>query len=276
MRDYWLKQLGANPEAVRARYRHLSQPAVHLRRGATGGVSRLGGIPHMPADFAWPVWNGKPLAFLAQIDLAEIHAVLPSFLPATGRLFFFTCQDQDAWGYDPQHFGGWRVLYAPGDATTLSEHRAPASLPNTCRFFPKAVCPQLIDVLPEPEKLPPEEFDGERDFDSYHALRMLAFDGLKQHHQMFGHPFQVQGGDMDLECQLVSHGIYLGGPEGYQDPRVADLRAGASEWKLLLQLDSDDDCGWIWGDSGMLYFWVRESDARRGDFSKVWMMLECC
>ncbi len=48
------------------------------------------------------------------------------------------------------------------------------------------------------------------------------------------------------------------------------------EWKLLLQLDTDDDTGWMWGDVGTLYFWVRESDARRRDFNKVWMVFQCC
>ena len=32
----------------------------------------------------------------------------------------------------------------------------------------------------------------------------------------------------------------------------------------------------LWGDVGTVYFWVRESDARRGDFSKVWMVFQCC
>jgi uncharacterized protein YwqG len=81
---------------------------------------------------------------------------------------------------------------------------------------------------------------------------------------------------MELDCQLASNGIYVGNPEGYQDPRRAELEAGAAEWKLLLQLDTDDDTGWMWGDTGTLYYWIRESDARRGDFSNVWFSYQCC
>jgi uncharacterized protein YwqG len=43
---------------------------------------------------------------------------------------------------------------------------------------------------------------------------------------------------------------------------------------LLLQVDSDD-VGMMWGDGGRLYFWIREQDARRADFSNVWMILQC-
>ncbi|MDR2512739.1 MAG: DUF1963 domain-containing protein [Puniceicoccales bacterium] len=46
-------------------------------------------------------------------------------------------------------------------------------------------------------------------------------------------------------------------------------------WKLLLQLDSDDDTGWMWGDVGTVYFRIREQDARKADFSKVWMVFQC-
>ena len=40
--------------------------------------------------------------------------------------------------------------------------------------------------------------------------------------------------------------------------------------------DTDDDTGWMWGDVGTLYFWIREQDARAGDFSRVWMVFQCC
>jgi uncharacterized protein YwqG len=40
-------------------------------------------------------------------------------------------------------------------------------------------------------------------------------------------------------------------------------------------MDSDDDLGVMWGDLGTLYFWVQESAARKGDFSNVWLVLQC-
>jgi hypothetical protein len=52
---------------------------------------------------------------------------------------------------------------------------------------------------------------------------------------------------MQLECQLASNGIYCGDPDGYKNPRVAELKSGAADWILLLQIDrrvagARDDC----------------------------------
>ena len=43
---------------------------------------------------------------------------------------------------------------------------------------------------------------------------------------------------LHLQCQLLSHGI-----SDEQDPRAAGLAAGALNWQLLLQVDSDDAAG---------------------------------
>ncbi|MCH6259121.1 DUF1963 domain-containing protein, partial [Puniceicoccaceae bacterium K14] len=94
-------------------------------------------------------------------------------------------------------------------------------------------------------------------------------------HQMFGYCSPVQNAEMDVECQLASNGLYLGDATGYNDPRAPELKKNAHEWKLLLQLDTDDDTEWMWGDVGMLYFWIRESDAQTKDFSKAWMIFQC-
>ncbi|MBL9213586.1 MAG: DUF1963 domain-containing protein [Opitutaceae bacterium] len=179
------------------------------------------------------------------------------------------------WGFDPKDLGGWRVLYSADDRSSFIEHPAPAELAAEYVYKPKPVLPHRIELLPDSQSLPRTSFDWNRDGDAYIELRSAAFEG-SHHHQMLGYPSPVQNADMELECQLASNGIYVGNPEGYQDPRVPELKLGADEWKLLLQLDSDDDTGWMWGDVGTLYFWVRESDARRCDFTKVWMIFQCC
>ena len=53
------------------------------------------------------------------------------------------------------------------------------------------------------------------------------------------------------------------------------MEAGAKDWRLLLQMDSDDDLDVMWGDAGILYFWIQADEARRGDFSNAWMILQC-
>ncbi len=259
---------------MRRRFAGHARPAVQLRPGDSG-FSRLGGLPDMPEGLPWPEWQGKPQAFLAQLDLSTIHTALPSFLPATGYLYFFYDQDQGVWGFDPKDAGGWRVLYSTADRATFLPRAAPVGLAEEFVYHSKAVRPQRIDVLPDSQTLPKSEFEWDRDGETYQVLRQEAFEALG-HHQVLGPPTPVQNADMERECQFTSNGVYVGTPEGYKDPRVPALEAGAGDWKLLLQLDTDDDCGWMWGDVGTLYFWIREQDARAGDFSRVWMVFQCC
>ena len=238
------------------------------------GFTKLGGLPALPAEIEWPSWNGKPQSFLAQIDLAEIHAVLPSFLPPAGRLYFFYDQEQGVWGFDPKERGGWRVFYSSADGPAPMEREAPAALPPEAIYKPKHLRPSRIEVLPDSQTLPRDKFDWDTDGDAYLELCSAPFQG-EHRHQMLGYPAPVQNPDMEEECQLASNGLYVGDETGYKDPRAAALKAGAADWKLLLQLDTDDDTGWMWGDVGTLYFWIREQDARNADFDKAWVVLQC-
>ena len=57
---------------------------------------------------------------------------------------------------------------------------------------------------------------------------------------------------------------------------AARLVANADEdWFLLLQLSTDDDAGWMWGDGGVMFFYVQPDAARAGDFTNVWMNWDC-
>jgi uncharacterized protein YwqG len=116
----------------------------------------------------------------------------------------------------------------------------------------------------------------EDEWDCYHTL---LIEGLETYphetrHQLLGHPDPIQG-DMQIECQLVSHGLHAG--VRFQDDATdwQDLAVGAEDWQLLLQLDSDDCSDMMWGDCGRLYFWIRHDDLVTRSFDRSWMMLQC-
>lgn len=50
---------------------------------------------------------------------------------------------------------------------------------------------------------------------------------------------------------------------------------GAGDWHLLLQIDSDDDTGMMWGHAGRIYYWIREQDLMVRVFDEAWLILQC-
>jgi uncharacterized protein YwqG len=97
----------------------------------------------------------------------------------------------------------------------------------------------------------------------------------KPMHQLLGNAVPIQGDNMPLECQLVSHGLYCGDATGYNDPRAEKLGAGAKDWVLLAMIDTDEPRGWMWGDGGCLYFWIRQEDLKARRFENVWLISQC-
>jgi uncharacterized protein YwqG len=80
---------------------------------------------------------------------------------------------------------------------------------------------------------------------------------------------------MEVECRLVSNGIYCGDSAGYHSEEAKALRAVASEWISLLHIDSDDDAGMMCGDVGTIYYWIRRQDLAQGAFDRAWLILQC-
>ncbi len=225
------------------------------------------------------MWNDAPLAFIAQFDLATLPSLASSLaLPKEGMLYFFYNQEQSTWGFDPKDLGSWRVIYSPLPYTEETHISAvpPNGLDDDYIYVETAMVPRLISSSPTVESfdipykdLPDEAFDLEE------SLRSESVPNGPRH-QIGGYAAPVQGDGMQLEAQLASNGLYCGDGSGYQDARARELEAGAADWQLLLQVDSDDDVDIMWGDSGMLYFWIRKQDLLLKDFSKVWMVLQCC
>ena len=144
---------------------------------------------------------------------------------------------------------------------------------------PRKVRVSPVALEPDPEMTPaPWEFSevdalGLSDSERFaYAEASETDDGII--HRLLGHPDPIQG-DMQLECQLVSHGLYCGDQSGYQDPRAEGLRAGAVDWRLLLQIDSDDDAGMMWGDGGRLYFWIHKDALAARRWEETHLVLQC-
>jgi uncharacterized protein YwqG len=88
-------------------------------------------------------------------------------------------------------------------------------------------------------------------------------------HRLGGHP-DTNDDQMQVDAQLVANGIDLNSGERFYDPRVADLEQGAEQWRLLLQLSSDDEVGLQLGyPLGRMYVWIREDDLAAGRFDDV-------
>jgi uncharacterized protein YwqG len=261
---------------VRALTHSFAVPAVHVVTTDAPVRSHWGGAPALPVGFSWPRKDGNPLGFLARVQLGELHAALPiDWLPRSGALLFFYDMERQPWGFDPGDRGGSAVVHVADDDSQAggSVHGVTSSgdtaLPHRRLAF------RRLQSFPSGERAPVAALDlTEGENERYSELRDAQFEGAPQH-QIGGFPSPVQSDEMELECQLVSHGLYCGDPSGYADPRAAELGRRAADWRLLLQLDSDDDLDVMWGDVGKIYFWIREQDARAHSFDRAWLVLQC-
>lgn len=253
----------------------LRKPTIRIEKSHHSGLSKIGGLPIANAALKWPVWKGKPLAFLAQINLGELpRSNTSQSLSKSGLLYFFYDQEQNTWGFDPNDRGSWAVEYV-SDVGNLQPLTPPAGLQKKAIYKEKFI--QFSNVLTYPdwqdERI--EKLDlTDSQIDEYFELESSVYLGQPAH-QLFGYANPIQSNDMDLESQLVSNGLYCGDASGYNDPQAKTLSSGREDWVLLLQLDSDDDADMMWGDAGMLYFWIRKQDLANREFSNVWMILQC-
>lgn len=254
------------------RTRHLKKPAIRLEKTQRVRKSKFGGKPVAGSGFEWPMSNGKPMAFLAQIDLSEMSSAYScDWLSKEGLLLFFYDLNEMAWGFDPKDRGKWCVLYQP-HADTVMDY--PESLEDGYKITESYISAKRVEVLPHYEDPSIEALElSDVEVDTY--IDFKAEEDEYPHHQIGGLPTPIQGNYMDLEAQLASNGVYVGGPDGYESDEAKRLEGGAKDWRLLFQFDSDDELDIMWGDCGMIYFWIQEDKAKRNQFDNTWLILQC-
>ncbi|WP_340646170.1 YwqG family protein [Phenylobacterium sp.] len=254
---------GPSATALRRELKALARPTLLLLPAEAAAFSKLGGAPDLEASAAWPTSTvtyrypkrdvTTSMGFVAQLDLAEVRAAGGSdWLPDQGRLYFFA----EPW------MGAALHVATPYDAQPLIV--VPA-LPKGFPLPERRVAMTPATSYPDLEWL--VEDLSELDIEGEALERLSAFPTAHMptpEHRVGGHPSPIQSSDMELECERM-----LAAHEG-REP--ADLRPRDSDWRLLLQVDTDDELKTRWGDGGRLYYWIREADARAGDFSKIQMV----
>jgi uncharacterized protein YwqG len=258
------------------------------------GASKIGGLPDLAPGATWPrrpayaypndgrfrdpeASGPAPLSLLAQINLADLSAYeIDLDLPQAGLLLFFFDIECQPWGFDPSDAPGTQVIYVPpGQKLERAPHPDGRALSMRSLRFAQG------QSLVSPEWIL-EALRGNISLDEQYDLE-VALEALSDEnyelmtcgdHIMGGRAAEVQG-SMELECQLVTNGIYCGDSNGYHSDKAKTLAPGAADWRLILQLDSDDEAEWMWGDAGRLYFWCREQDIAGHRFDKIWTVLQC-
>jgi len=223
--------------------------------------------------------NPKPIDFLALIRLADVEPYAPLLgLPERGALLFFYDVQRMLGSFQPEARGGWRILYVENEDDLVLIDEPPILHPD---FQPSTMTFELEYVLPEDIR----DETGDDDLRCYrneeyqrvhNALRGIG-DKDPIVHQLGGPPMEVQNG-LFHQCQLASNGVTGGSPEALQRQRdrVRELEPGVKDWRLVLQIDSDDaGPGWMWGDVGRLYYCLHRDDLAARRFDRSWCAEQC-
>ncbi|WP_044641179.1 YwqG family protein [Risungbinella massiliensis] len=225
--------------------------------------SKFLGKPYLPKTIEHPKDSkGKPMVLLAQLNFEEIPAL--EHMPDHGILQFYIPAEDDLLGLDFDNMtkqSDFRVLYH-------SEIIEDESLLVTDFSY--------LDHL-DTEYFPLEEelslsFQIEYEPISYVDFRFNEW--LSELVELDNDEFELWEVYHDTFPSCTGHKI--GGYPFFTqfDPRGYHQTLQEHEI-LLLQIDSDDDMGIMWGDAGVANFFIKKDDLLKLDFLNVAYTWDC-
>ena len=244
------------PATDPASWADLHKPARALRPlppgSLTGSASQLYGTPDLLAA-DWPRHEGRTMQLLCQIDLAAAAALGPlAPLPDDGFLWCFVALDAEGEVLIDELFNpvALQVLWRPTRTATPppGAHAKDGAWPAQALQFASdsAEWPQPDAAIVDARRWKPKQLEAYRAF-----VDRLQPAGPAPGHRLGGYPTVVQ--HIDLEADAAA---------------TCPAAGPAAGWRLLLQLDSDDQV--MWGtDTGRLYLLVPDADLARRDFTRV-------
>lgn len=246
-------------------------------------LSKIGGFPNLPSDIEWPIYQGEPMAFIAQMDLAEIPNAKDFGLPSKGVLFFFYDSNQ-SWGMSKTNAGAAQVIYVEDNSL----------IPPKARVIKKYI-KELWDsykIITEEKKI---LFISELMLPTYDDVNWESFDvddetgfeysyswndHVRSDHWLFGFADRIQSNDPANQCYRASlKEIYTSRSADLENSESPyDVFSYSKDWILLAQFGSHYKGGtneMMWGDCGKIYFLIHRQDFAKNDFRRVWVNLQC-
>ena len=228
--------------------------------------SKFSGFPYFPKGLQYPTdTKGQAMFLLAQINFSETPKL--EMFPEKGILQFYISNGSDIYGAcfeNPARQNGFKVLFFPevieDDHLLITE----------------------FDFLPKPDMLPIEN-QSSLIFNlgyapipvvDYHFEPTILNIDSKSKYELFGKYKKVYE---EYEKLFHSEGHKLGGYPYFtqNDPREFETYRG-EEYRLLFQMDTDDEAGIMWGDCGVANFFISEQDLENKNFSRVLYNWDCC
>lgn len=294
------------------------------------GATRLGGLPDLPPDLDWPrptppedpeaiarrgnaeagaamrrhLSLGLPMAFFAQVDLAEAEALgaVAAPLPREGRLLFFYDYLVGPWDSSARVA---RVIWDRSPPDRLSPRAMPADLAAEAAHewaeieavlarygrsrhegtsYGAPAQPMRLATtwrLPDPHCIECDSVAGlewhtyetssspfaEAYGEFFSDFADELFDDHALRHQLLGYPTPEQQ-DPRLKAAVAAR---FGVPHLPSERRRAEfpaIKAEAQSWRLVLQIAI---CDWMQADlcEGTVYFVIREADLAARNFDEV-------
>jgi uncharacterized protein YwqG len=208
--------------------------------------SKLGGCPYLENIKDYPLdKEGKPMVFLAQINFSDLSNL--ENMPQNGLLQFYIHNDE-CYGYDGPCEVRYIEQYITDEEKLLSNNPYEESYKDLLPFQREGK--MHFETREMPVSCSCEYFNK-------------VFSGIKfneeQEHKMWNE-FDAAG------SRVGGYPYFVQSEPAYCDKYNI----------LLLQLDIEDVCGVMFGDSGNCNFFISEDDLKSRDFSKVEYDWQCC
>lgn len=237
------------------------------------GQSKMGGLPDLPVGMKWPLSKkGVSLSFLCQLNLSESDQTMEWHLPKKGMLYFFYDAKEQPWGFEPEK-GQWQVIYSADASSVQAMEDEPEDLDEETIFGEKELTFRLEQTLPDYKEPCFYVSSVSHETLKTYDKALDKWYGATPYHRLFGQPQLIQN-PMQMECELAFNGYDAS--KSHEGAKFKKMEETASkDWILLLQIDTNEDDGMMWGDGGRLYFWIRRTDLAELKFENVWVVLQC-